>query len=310
MSLREVYRELRKSIVAFAPKYFLSTTENPEYPPILGTGFVIREDGLTATNWHVVNSFKKVLRPRDAPENEWPIYALIYVLTEEGLAEIRLDILRVFEQAKFVPQTVYYGPKEGPDLAYVQVKAKGLPPASIDSTTLIEEGAEVATAGFPMGENMLTAPGRLDRIGPILQRGIVSAVHPFVSSTPHRYSVNIMVQPGASGSPVFLTDAGEVIGVTSHSIFDIQMPCDDTHHWYRVPTNISYAVPSHYIQNFLSYLATQNRSRLPPDAESLEEILANWPSRDMLERGRDWIAEKVQIVPVTNQVRKDAETSG
>jgi len=295
MSLTEVYREIRKTIVAFSPKYFLSTTANPEYPPILGTGFVIREDGLIATNSHVVKSFKNLLTPNDSPKDELPVYALIYVLTKEGLSEIRLDILAIFDQGKFVPKGVYYGPKEGPDLAYVQVKAKGLPVASIDSTTLIEEGMEVATAGFPMGEDILTAPGHLDRIGPTLQHGIVSAVHPFVSSPPHRYSINIMIQPGASGSPVFLANSGKVIGVISASIYDIQKPCNNKHHWNRVPTNISYAVPSHYIAKFMNELTkTNNINRLPKDTETLEQMLTNWKKRNLLEEGRDWIAKKIR----------------
>lgn len=295
MSLTEAYKELRKSIVAFSPKCFLSRTEKPEYPPILGTGFIIREDGLIATNSHVVKAFKKVLQPPNAAQNEWPVYVLLYVFTEEGLAEIRLDVLGVFEPQKFVSKGVYYGPKKGPDLAYLQVKAKALPTVDIDSSTLVEEGMEVATAGYPMGEDILLAPGHLDRIGPTLQRGIISAVHPFPSSSPHRYSVNIMVQGGASGSPVFLSDTGKVIGVISDSIFDLQYDCNNRNHWHRVPINISYAVPSHYIINFMKDFAGKSPSRLPPDTETLDQIIANRERRNIFEDGRDWIARKLEV---------------
>jgi len=193
-------------------------------------------------------------------------------------------------------------------LTYIQVKAKALPTVDIDSYTLIEEGREVGTSGFPMGVNMLTAPGHLDRIGPTLQRGIISAVHPFPSSSPHRYSVNIMVQGGASGSPVFLIDTGKVIGVISDSIFDLQYDCNNKNHWHRVPINISYAVPSHYLTTFMKDFAGKS-SRLPPDTETLDQIIANRERRNVLVEGRDWIARKLEIGPDKKETSENSKTN-
>jgi len=82
-------------------------------------------------------------------------------MTDQGMLEIPLDVIGVGMISSFNPGKAYYGPKDGPDLAFVHVKARRLPTVQIDRTTLIEEGMELATAGFPMGTDGLTAPGWL-----------------------------------------------------------------------------------------------------------------------------------------------------
>ena len=58
MNLVKVYPEIKKSIVAFIPKFsFLPDSKKPKLPPILGTGFFINDKGLIATNDHVAKSF-------------------------------------------------------------------------------------------------------------------------------------------------------------------------------------------------------------------------------------------------------------
>jgi hypothetical protein len=52
---------------------------------------------------------------------------------------------------------------------------------------------------------------------PPLQAGIISATLPFPGTRPHGYLINVMIQGGASGSPVFLSDSGTVIGAVYSS---------------------------------------------------------------------------------------------
>lgn len=202
---------------------------------------------------------------------------------------------------EFSTGPAYYGPRKGPDLAFVQVKARGLPSVQIDTRSVIDEGTEIATAGFPMGTDALMAPGWIHQLTPTLQRGIVSAVLPFPCPTPHAYSVNVMAQGGASGSPVFLCETGAVVGVLYAGLNDYALTLrnKDLH---RVPTNISYVVPSHYLMKSLEGFLKMEDMQQPSDAKTIDEMLKDAQFRNMLENGREWITKKVDPQAETKRV--------
>jgi hypothetical protein len=270
--LIDIYKRLRHSIVAFCPKFAPDEkAANAAFPPIIGTGFVVHEDGLLATNDHVVSAFARLPRPEGY--TEWPAVAVLFLLTERGMVNVHLDIGAVSRISQFSAPSVYYGPDK-PDIALVHVKMRGLLPVNLrPHGKLYVEGEEVATAGFPMGTDQLMVPGWLHQMSPTLQTGIVSAVHPFPCSTPHGFTMNIMSQGGASGSPIFNKDDGEVLGALYAGVFDLEVGGDQT--IKRIPTNYTYGVASHFIVNTLPKILARSEFKQVRDlSPTLRETFA------------------------------------
>jgi S1-C subfamily serine protease len=271
------YKTVKNSIVAFTPALISEESADKPTSPmplILGTGFVVRHDGIIATNAHVIKTFSQFGHDSETNPSGKGVRALIWKQSSRGLLQIPLEVIQWSIIENFKPAGNYYGPKEGPDIGLVQVRAKGLLEVSLDSTTVIEEGVEIGTAGFPMGTEALHAPGWLHQVSPTLQRGIVSAVLPFVGSAPHAYSVNVMVQGGASGSPVFLASTGAVIGIL-YGMLKERKHTVGLREPYQVPTNISYVVPANYLTALIDEIGKE--MTLPDDELTLDEIIENLP---------------------------------
>src|SRR5262249_48268218 len=232
--------KLRHSIVAFVPR-FAPKEEAAQFPPIIGTGFVVHESGLIATNAHVIEAIAGLPGPKGQGGQGT---VLFLILTEAGMVELSFKIAGIYKLADFKAGAFYYGPEQ-PDIGFVQIEISGLLPVTLAPTgRRYEEGEPIATAGFPMGTDQLRAPGWLHQLSPTVQTGIISAVHPFPCTTPHGFTLNVMAQGGASGSPVFNPEIGDVLGVLYAGVFDTD----------RHPTNYSWAVPSHFLVHSLNQI--------------------------------------------------------
>lgn len=273
MNLEETYKVVQPSIVAFVSKYD-SNDLSSDFPTIFGTGFIV-DDGLVVTNGHVVEAFSDIPKPSTAPPEEISAEAILFHwVPGEGMGQIPIEILGAFCVDDMQVEGHYYGPRR-PDIAFVHVKAKGLPKIEIDSKAVaLQAGARVATAGFPMGTDALSAPGWIHQLTPTLQEGIISAVLPFPCDAPHAVMVNIMSQGGASGSPVFSPSAPVAIGVLYGGLDDTES-LEGTSTRYTVPTNFSYFVPAYILENVLQRIRKDPQLKLPDDTQTIDAMVAN-----------------------------------
>jgi len=292
MDLTESYDKIKPTIVAFTPKFhavYGPDEQLPEFPHIFGTGFII-DDGIIVTNDHVVKAIPKLPKPNDFPPDLWPVHCMLWhFIPEKGLATIFLEVLGVFSISHMEHGEVYYGPTK-PDVAFIHVKMKNLPKANVKyDLKEIKEGREVAVAGFPMGTETLMAPGYLHQLTPTLQKGIISAVLPFQCEAPHALMINIMIQGGSSGSPVFLPESGDVIGVLYANLEEKRKTKSSLPQKYRKeielfepsfhspilasPTTVSYVVPAHYIEKMLPAIKADANLKFPEDTLTLDEYI-------------------------------------
>ena len=88
-------------------------------------------------------------------------------------------------------------------------------PLKIADSSTVSEGLPVAIFGFPQGLMFPYSYSKTSQmqLTPLLQAGIVSGVLPFPGAIqPEAFVINIFVNGGSSGSPLF-TVAGDVVGI-------------------------------------------------------------------------------------------------
>jgi hypothetical protein len=109
-----------------------------------------------------------------------------------------------------------------PDFAFAEIDLQGLPSLDISAeSNPIEAGSEIVTIGFPMGEQYLSpySTDAVSQISPFARHGIISSVLPCECENPHGFSIDVLSEGGASGSPIFLAEEGTVVGIL-HAGFD------------------------------------------------------------------------------------------
>ena len=147
-----------------------------------GSGFFISEDGLLATNYHVVED-ADVIQVSIVREGEWKHYSAKVVLSDK---QNDLSIVKI-EDKSF---------SRLPSLPYNF------------STTIKDTGSEVFTLGYPiadiMGDEVKFTDGKISS-----KTGIQGDVTV--------YQISVPIQPGNSGGPLF-DDKGSVVGITSSGL--------------------------------------------------------------------------------------------
>ena len=147
---------------------------------VIGSGFVISEDGYIITNYHVAEPY------------------LTYG-TQGGY------VLRVVLYDGTTYDATVIGYEEQNDIAVLKINANGLNPVTIGDMTSVKVGNEIYVVGNPLGELTYTmTSGSVSALDRVISTEVTNSINVF--------QIDAAVNSGNSGGPVY-NNRGEVIGI-------------------------------------------------------------------------------------------------
>ena len=147
-----------------------------------GTGFLLAEDGLIATNYHVVDGASNI-KVKGIDGDFSKVFNAVITMEdrENDIAILKID-----------------------DPAFTTLET----PPYVINQTITDVASQVYTLGYPMrsvmGDEIKFSDGRISA-----KSGLGGELH--------AYSITVPIQPGNSGGPLFDKN-GNVIGITSHGV--------------------------------------------------------------------------------------------
>jgi S1-C subfamily serine protease len=200
-------------------KESVSTTS--ESGGALGTGFLISQNGLLATNWHVVADAKNITIAFPG----WSDSIKAEVMIRDVVND--LAILRVTESAKITTAC--------PQL-----------PFQLATSNSVKLGERVSTIGYPLTPMLGSSPK--------FSEGVVASKSGW-QDDPRSLQISAQVQPGSSGSPLFDPD-GNVVGVVVATL-DAGKVYQAAN---AIPQNVNFAIKADYLLNLLAMLPGETQA--------------------------------------------------
>jgi len=198
---------------------------------IRGTGFVIDDGRWVVTNHHVID---EALDPS----------VVEYYVVVHGTGATVTTLKATIEAID-----------PAHDLALLRIN-NALPSAPLGNNALVPAGSEIAITGYPIGAVL--------GLYAATHRGYVAAITPDALPTANSqhltvdmlarlentdliYQLDATAYPGNSGSPLYLPDTGEVIGVINKVFVSAGKESA-----ISAPTGISYAIPVKHVKSLLA----------------------------------------------------------
>lgn len=202
-------------------------TDSPQFV-MRGTGFVIGNGNLIATNAHVI------------PENMEKDAPVLVIQSRNAYGETQAHQIHIVRKDRTH------------DLALLRFDGQTLPALKLRNSDSVREGQLVGFTGFPIG-------GALG-FSPVTHRGMVSSITPIAlpggnarqlneqlirqlkNGSFKIFQLDATAYPGNSGSPLFDADSGEVIGIVNMVFIKGSKEAALSH-----PSGITYAIPSNHL---------------------------------------------------------------
>lgn len=231
-ALPDLIDQVKPSIVVVGT---YARTRSPSFM-MRGTGFVVGNGTLAATNAHVV------------PDKLDP-----------AIGETLMVIVPASRHGPQQRVATLVATDASHDLALLRIEGTPLPAMTLQSGDHVREGQSVAFTGFPIGSVL--------GLSPVTHRGIISAITQIAipgatasqlnaklikrlkSGSFEVYQLDGTAYPGNSGGPLFEVEKGEVIGIINMVFVKGTKESVLTH-----PSGISFAVPVEHLQDLLRSL--------------------------------------------------------
>lgn len=272
INFQEAYKKIRPSIVG------LGFRNDPEYQ-IIGSGFIVHQSGWIMTNKHVLDALLTTKDGRVGLHSSAAAFFFIKTKPEEGFVGASgMVVTSVIESAsppskhldnEVAKNKTFRGlkprqiiPPEPLDIGVCKVDINNAPkevlpliPATIIHSKEVSEGTPVGILGFPQG---LSFPVKFEskdstQMTPLLQTGVISGILPLSGlPQPTSFVLDILVNSGSSGSPLFLEN-GSVVGVVyaARQSFELLQTINEDGNLESsrnkgvfLPTSLGLAVPS------------------------------------------------------------------
>ena len=205
MSEQEHLDRIRHSVCAIGcvkvpPAKYSGTLEANEVE-IHGSGFVV-DSQRAVTCAHVLTEMAKRMKQRN-----WGLdrTAALFAYPDPKRATwnatlVHFEVSNLYEETDIALLRLGHAvPVEG-----AKVFKRGSPGLAV--------GEAIGLVSYAHGSELLYRGKTLARLGPLLQRGFISALSPH-DSDPTEMLLDLVTAPAASGGPVFRIDSGEVIGI-------------------------------------------------------------------------------------------------
>jgi len=224
---------VRGSVVAIGT---LERTRTPQFQ-FLGTGFAVGDGSVIVTNAHVVP-------------------AILDVAHGETLAVMLPNRARESKDEAQVRDGKPLAVDSNSDLALIKMSGPPLPSLRIRDSDSVREGQEILFTGFPIGAVLgpypATHSGMVSVVTPIaIPQARAAELDPktlrrLSSGSFPVFQLDATAYPGNSGSPVYDSETGEVIG-----IINMVLVKSTKESVLSQPSGITYAVPSKYLQSLI-----------------------------------------------------------
>lgn len=132
------------------------------------------------------------------------------VLTVEHAVDAAWNVRLTIDNRTRVPARVV-AKNTGLDIALVRTKRRNLPAVHLGSARAAQPGRSVALLGYPIPDQFVQAG-----------LGLATSLDAGRISSLRRQAIEVTLQivPGESGSPIFLSDTGEIVGMAESRFED------------------------------------------------------------------------------------------